>query len=116
VEGRLAVGAHDPRMTQAAPCESADDAFNGALMVTSAASADVDFGASGMAIERCSIVDPLPPIRPELEAQLIPPAAPKLVWSRRRETIMAASLRERSISEYVIQRKENTLVELLTEY
>ena len=52
---------------------------------------------SGIVIEPCFIVDPTPPIRPEADAQLTPPAATTLACSRRRETMTPASLRGRRI-------------------
>ena len=61
---------------------------------------------SGIVIEPCFIVDPTPPIRPEADAQLTPPAAVMLVCSRRRETMTPAILRRRGISEYLIHWKE----------
>ena len=66
-------------------------------MVTETAKADEDFGVSGIVIGPCFMMDPTPPIRPEADAQLTPPAAPTLVCSRRRETMTPASLRRRGI-------------------
>jgi hypothetical protein len=83
-------------MMQSAPCESAHERSRAALAVTKATEADEIFGASGIVIEPCFIVDPTPPIRPEA-AQLTPPAAPMLVCSRRKETMTPASLGKRSI-------------------
>lgn len=93
---------------QATPCESAHDLSKGALVVTETTKADEDFGVSGIVIEPCLIVDPTPPIHPEADAQLTPPAATTLVCSRRRETMTPAILRGTRISEYLIQLKENT--------
>jgi hypothetical protein len=76
------------------------------VVVTEAAKADQDFGASGVVIEPCLIVDPTPHIRPEADAQFNPPAATALVCSRRRETMTPTSLRGRRISEHLIHWKQ----------
>jgi len=101
---------------QAAPCASAHDLSKGALVVTKAAKADEIFGASGIVIKPCFIVDPIPPIRPEVDTQLTPPAAPTFACSRRRETMTPASLRGRRISEYLIHWKEKHPSMPLPEY
>lgn len=102
----LPVEVQDPMAIQAASCEPAHDWSKGALVVTEAAKADEDFGVSDIVIEPCFIVDPTPPIRPEADAQLTPPAAPTLGCSRSRETTTPAILRRRGILEYLIHRKE----------
>ena len=72
---------------QAASWEPAPEQSKGARVVAEAAKADEDFGVSGIVIEPWSIVDTTPPIRPDADTQLTPPATVMLACSRRREAM-----------------------------